>query len=87
VEPNVWVRPQDQKIVGTALAKARTHAGVTQQELAKRLRKPQSFVSSYERGQRRVDLLEFLKITQAMGLDARKLFAVIRAAWSAKVAK
>lgn len=83
----MWGRPQDQKIVGAALAKARTHAGVTQQELAKRLRKPQSFVSSYERGQRRVDIPEFLKITQAMGLDPRKVFGVVRAAWLAKATK
>ena len=33
-------------------------AGVAQDELAFRLRKPQSFVSAHERGQRRVDLLE-----------------------------
>ncbi|HZL58909.1 MAG TPA: helix-turn-helix transcriptional regulator [Stellaceae bacterium] len=55
----------------------RQRAGVTQQELAKRLGKPQSFVSSYENGQRRIDLLEFLRITDALGVDPRRAFADI----------
>jgi len=73
----VWVRPRDQKVVGGSLAAARKRAGVTQEELARRLRKPQSFVSDYERGQRRVDLVEFLMIVAALKLDPHKVFADI----------
>jgi hypothetical protein len=47
--------PRDHAIVGAALAAARERAGLTQQQLAKLLRKPQSFVSNYERGQRRIE--------------------------------
>ena len=50
---------------------------VTQQELAKRLAKPQSFVSEYERGQRRVDVVELLVISRALGLEPLVVFAEI----------
>jgi helix-turn-helix protein len=45
--------------------------------LAKLLRKPQSFVSNYERGQRRIDLLELLRIVEALKDDARAVFMKI----------
>jgi ribosome-binding protein aMBF1 (putative translation factor) len=51
------------------LSRACKDAGVTQQQLADRIGKPQSFVSKYERGERRVDLVEFLAIAEALGLD------------------
>jgi transcriptional regulator with XRE-family HTH domain len=65
----VWVEQREYVAVGGALADARGRAGLTQQELARRLRKPQSFVSSYERGQRRVDILELLRIVEALAAD------------------
>ena len=73
----MWVRPRDYKVVGSSLAGVRRSAGVTQKELARRLRKPQSFVSDYERGQRRVDLIEFLLIVAALKVDPHKVFAEI----------
>lgn len=73
----MWVRPSDYKLVGSCLADARRRSGVTQDELARRLRKPQSFVSSYERGQRRVDIVELLLIADAIKVDARGLFETI----------
>ncbi|MGN6369063.1 MAG: helix-turn-helix domain-containing protein [Phycisphaerae bacterium] len=48
---------------------ARKGAGITQAELAKRLRLPQSFVSKYERGERRLDVVEFLAIAECLGAD------------------
>lgn len=47
----------------------RKAAGLTQQELADRLSKPQSFVSKYERGERRLDVVEFLAVVRAIGSD------------------
>jgi len=54
------------RVVGVCLAAARRPANVTPQELAGRLAKPQSFVSEYERGQRRVDVVELLVISRAL---------------------
>ncbi len=73
----MWVQPKEYKHVGAALAAARDRAGLTQAQLAKALRKPQSFVSNYERGQRRIDVLELLRIVEALKGDARRVFAEI----------
>lgn len=50
---------------------------MTQQELAARLEKPRSFVSAYEAGQRRVDLLEFIRIMGALQADPVKAFTTL----------
>jgi hypothetical protein len=47
---------------------------LTQAQLAKLLHKPQSFVSNCERGQRRIDVLELLRIVEALEGDARAVF-------------
>lgn len=61
--------PDDHKVVGEFLAAIRRAANVTQDGLAELLGKPQSFVSSYERGQRRIDFLEFTVIVRTLGGD------------------
>jgi transcriptional regulator with XRE-family HTH domain len=52
---------------------ARKSVGLTQTELARRLKKPQSFVAKYEGGERRLDVIEFLAITRAMDVDPKTL--------------
>lgn len=52
---------------------ARKAAGLTQQALALRLKKPQSFVAKYEGGERRLDVVEFISIARALGADPLKL--------------
>jgi transcriptional regulator with XRE-family HTH domain len=57
----------------------REKAGLTQHQLARMLRKPQSFVAKYEGGERRVDVVEFVSIARAMGSDPVSLLrALIR---------
>ena len=73
----MWVEAENYRVVGACLAAARRRANVTQQELAARLGKPQSFVSEYERGQRRVDVVELLVISRALGFDPVDLFVEI----------
>lgn len=73
----MWVSPRHQIVVGETLADARQRAGVTQQALARKLGRLQSFVSAYERGQRRIDLIEFMVIATGLEADPRKLFATI----------
>ncbi len=55
------------------LIEARKTAGLTQQELALKLKRPQSFVSKYERGERRLDVIEFLQVAKEMGLSATNI--------------
>ncbi len=52
---------------------ARDKAGLSQVELAARLGRPQSFVSKYESGERRLDVAEFIEICRAMEVSAPKL--------------
>jgi transcriptional regulator with XRE-family HTH domain len=73
----VWISPADYQVVGIALATARQQANLTQVELAQRLGKPQSFVSAYENGQRRVDVVEFLLIVRTLGTNPVEIFAEI----------
>ncbi len=52
------------------LIQARREKNVTQVQLAQMLKKPQSYVSKYESGERRLDVVEFLDITDRLELDA-----------------
>lgn len=52
-----------------ALREARTAVGVTQTDLAERLGNDQSFVSKYERCERRLDYIELRSICLALDLD------------------
>ena len=51
------------------LIAARLSRGLTQAAVAERLNKPQSFVSKYESGERRVDIVEFFAICKALEKD------------------
>jgi transcriptional regulator with XRE-family HTH domain len=68
----------EQERLQELLRQVRAGAGLTQTDLARRLRKPQSFISKYESGERRLDLVELQRICKAMGvdlLDFVKMFA------------
>jgi len=59
------------------MVETREKAGLTQQQLARKLRKPQSFVAKYEGGERRVDVIEFMAIARAMDADAVSLLRAL----------
>lgn len=50
------------------LIEAREASGLSQHIVAERLGRPQSFVSKYERGERRLDVVEFLEVATALGI-------------------
>jgi transcriptional regulator with XRE-family HTH domain len=51
------------------LKEERKNASLTQAVLAKKLRRPQSYVSKYERGDRRLDVIEFIEVARVIGFD------------------
>jgi transcriptional regulator with XRE-family HTH domain len=59
------------------LVQARRDAGLTQVALAKKLGRPQSFVSKFARGERRLDVAEFLDVARALGIDAARIISNI----------
>lgn len=71
------------KIVGSAeqiilqnlLKRFRMNANLKQTELAEILGQSQSFVSKYESGERRLDLLELLQICQALNINLTEFVA------------
>ena len=60
------------------LRRLRERRKLTQQDLAKRLKKHQSFVAKYEGGERRIDVVEFLAITRAIGADPVGILKALR---------
>lgn len=61
----------------SALIRARHDAGITQFELAQKLGKPQSYVSKVERGERRLDVLEFADVAANLGLSREDMVALL----------
>ncbi|PIW29645.1 MAG: XRE family transcriptional regulator [Rhodospirillales bacterium CG15_BIG_FIL_POST_REV_8_21_14_020_66_15] len=53
----------------TLLVEARKASGMTQQDVAAKLGKPQSYVSKYETGERRLDVIEFLEVAKVVGFS------------------
>jgi len=53
----------------TLLVTAREKAGLTQVEVSTRVSRPQSFVAKYEGGERRLDVVEFIEVCAALGVD------------------
>jgi len=52
------------------LIAARRQNELTQTQVASKLDRPQSFVSKYERGERRLDVIEFLEVTRVLDVDS-----------------
>ena len=69
------------------LVAVRHKAGVRQQALAKKLGKPQSFVAKYEGGERRIDVVEFVTIIEALEADPLKIFKEYLAGRPAKFSR
>ena len=57
------------------LVDARKRAGLKQVDVAAALGRPQSFVSKYESGERRLDVVEFIDIAEAIGTEAAAIVA------------
>jgi len=69
-----YLHTDENKELCRRLIIARKEAGLTQVELASRLGKLQSYVTKYEREERRIDVIEFILITQAIGIKPADLF-------------
>lgn len=67
----------EQATLVRVLVDARKELELTQQEVADRLGKPQSYLAKIEGGERRLDVLEFIALARALGRDPRELFTRI----------
>jgi len=64
MEKSIYTNQLDKALI--LLKNLRQNAGLTQLELAIKLNKPQSFVSKYESGERRLDIIELIAICDAV---------------------
>lgn len=55
------------------LRSLRIEKGLTQLELANALGRPQSFVSKYESGERRLEVVEFIDVCRALEEDPSRI--------------
>jgi transcriptional regulator with XRE-family HTH domain len=60
------------------LIETREKRGLTQIDVSKKLGRPQSFVSKYENGERRLDVLEFLEVADALGVEPSRFINLLR---------
>jgi transcriptional regulator with XRE-family HTH domain len=68
------------EILRRLLKERRERANLSQQEVADRIGRGQTFVSAVERGQHRVSVLEFLDFAEAIGFDAAVELRRVKAA-------
>ncbi len=73
------VGSEAQKQLGERLERLRARAGLTQHALAGRLGVRQAFVSEYENGHRRLDVLELRAVADALGRPATAVVAQLDA--------
>lgn len=67
------IRSSGHEALREALTAARKAAGLTQADLAKRLKCHQSLIARLESGQRRIDVIEMIVLARAIGIDSAKL--------------
>ena len=80
-----WVVSPDYRSAIETIKAAREGLGISQRELARRLGKPPSFVNKIEKVERRLDVLEFIAIAEAMEIDGASLLNDIRERLPAKI--
>ncbi|MEH6471014.1 MAG: helix-turn-helix transcriptional regulator [Halopseudomonas sp.] len=79
MKTSIWSTQQE--MLREALRVLRLNAQLTQVQLAKSLNKPQSYVSKYESGERRLDLLEVMAICHACGVALERFSADLEKAF------
>jgi transcriptional regulator with XRE-family HTH domain len=65
----------DYRLLISLLREVRKEMGVTQIELGQRLDNTQTFVSKVERGERRLDVVEFVEFCEAIGATPHEVLA------------
>ncbi|RWG48398.1 MAG: XRE family transcriptional regulator [Mesorhizobium sp.] len=69
--------PRHQRFLAQ-LTSLRNAKGMTQEQVAEKLGRPQSFVAKYEGGERRLDVIEFLDVTAALDADPCEILLSLR---------
>ena len=71
------IHTKRQERLRALLKAARKEAGLTQDQLAERMGAYKTFVSKYERGERQLDVIEFLEVAEALQVDPNSLIEAV----------
>ena len=66
------------RILGEVLVRMRERAKLKQSDVAAKLGLPASYLSKIESGTRRLDVIELIRIAEAMGVDAAEIVREVR---------
>lgn len=80
-----WVVSSDYRALIEALSLFRQKAGISQRELARRVGKPPSFINKIELFERRLDILEFIVISEALEQSSDSLIKFLRSSLSDEI--
>jgi ribosome-binding protein aMBF1 (putative translation factor) len=67
-----------QKRLVALIVERRKKSGLTQADVAKRLKRYQSFVATLESGQRRIDVVEFIDLAEIIGFDPAEVIKQLK---------
>lgn len=70
-----WVSSPSYRAAVRVLIDARKEAGLTQRQLAVRLGRPYTVIANIERGERQIDVVEFIAVARALGVGESELMA------------
>lgn len=68
-----WVSSPSYRAAVRVLIEARMAAGLTQRALATRIGRPYTVIANIERGERQIDVVEFIAIARALGVGEAEL--------------
>jgi len=71
------LRSSKHRALITAIVGARNAAGLTQRQLAAKLKRSNSFVWKLEAGERQLNVLEFIEIARVLNVKASTIMAQI----------
>jgi transcriptional regulator with XRE-family HTH domain len=69
------IHREEHRVLANLLRELRDERGLTQADLSPLVGRPQNRVSDFERGGRRIDVIEFIDYCRALGVDPLKTFS------------
>ena len=69
------LRSHRHRALCASIVAARKSAGLSQHELAVRLKTSQTVIARIELGERRIDVIEFIDLARALRIDPRDILA------------
>lgn len=72
-----WVSSPSYRAAVKVIADARNAAGMTQRALAEKIGRPYTVIANIERGERRIDVVEFVAIARALGVSETEMMRTL----------